>query len=94
MSIPWFSGKVSVQKKRVISSLIQRFFAGFTFLELLIITLICGIISILSWPSLSAALEDDRLNGAASETVTALVYAHLKAVNYGRKIRISESYQF
>lgn len=73
----------------VISSLNQRFPAGFTFLELLIITLIFGIISILSWPSLIAALENARLNGAASETVTALEYAHSKAVNSGRKIRVT-----
>ena len=67
----------------------QRFSAGFTFLELLIITLIFGIITLLSWPSLIAALEDARLNGAASETVTALEYAHSKAVNSGRKIRVT-----
>ncbi len=67
----------------------QWFSAGFTFLELLIITLIFGIITLLSWPSLIAALEDARLNGAATETVTALEYAHSKAVNSGRTIRVT-----
>ena len=48
-----------------------------------------GIISMLSWPSLIAALEDSRLNGAATEVVSALEYAHSKAVNSGRTIRVT-----
>ena len=71
------------------SSLNQRFSSGFTFLELLIITLIFGIITMLSWPSLIAALEDARLNGAATETIMALEFAHSKAVNSGRTIRVT-----
>ena len=67
----------------------QRLSAGFTFLELLIITLIFGIITLLSWPSLIAALEDTRLNGAATETATALEFAHSKAVDSGRTIRVT-----
>ena len=63
--------------------------AGFTFLEIIIITLIVGIITLLSWPSLIAAVEDARLSGAATETVTALEYAHSKAVNAGRTTRVT-----
>ena len=74
---------------RIIPSLNKRRSAGFTFLEIIIITLIIGIITLLSWPSLIAAVEDARLNGAATETVTALEFAHSKAVNAGRTIRVT-----
>ena len=63
--------------------------AGFTLVEVVIVTLLLGIIAMLGMPTLISALEDARLNGASTETVTALELAHSKAINSGREIRVT-----
>jgi prepilin-type N-terminal cleavage/methylation domain-containing protein len=71
-----------------ISSLNQRFSAGFTLLETLIVLLMLGILIMLSLPQLSSALVEARLSGAAEEIVNALEYAQLTAKTSGRNIKV------
>ena len=63
--------------------------AGFTFIEILIVVLLMGIIATISLPALTATLEDNRLRGAANEVVTALEYAQLTAMSSGRVTRVN-----
>jgi type II secretory pathway pseudopilin PulG len=63
--------------------------AGFTLFEILIVFMLLGIVAMLGMPTLIAALEDARLTSAAAETVTALEFAHSKALNSGREIRVA-----
>jgi type II secretion system protein H len=63
--------------------------AGFTFVEILIVVMIMGIIATISLPALNETLEDTRLRGAADEVVTALEYAQLTAMTSGRETRVN-----
>ena len=65
----------------------RPFSAGFTLMETMIVFLLLGIITMLGWPALNASLEHHRLAGAASEIVTALEFAQLRALS-GRDTRV------
>jgi type II secretory pathway pseudopilin PulG len=80
---PWKRNHLSTCSPSLPSS------AGITLVEVVIVTLLLGIIAMLGMPTLISALEDARLNGATTETVTALEFAHSKAVNSGREIRVA-----
>jgi type II secretory pathway pseudopilin PulG len=71
-----------------LSNVNQRFSAGFTLFETLIVLLMLGILVMLSWPQLSSALIEARLSGAAEEIVNALEYAQLTAKTSGRNTRV------
>ena len=58
-------------------------------MEILIVTLLMGILAMLGWPTLNSALADSRLSGAASDVVTSLEFAQLKAMNSGRRTRVT-----
>ena len=70
-----------------ICSLSRSFSAGFTLMETMIVFLLLGIITMLGWPALNSSLEHHRLSGAASEIVTALEFAQLRALS-GRDTRV------
>ena len=63
--------------------------AGFTFLEVIIILLILGIVAVLGLPMLSATLENSRLSGAANEILIALESAQFTASSSGRQTRVT-----
>jgi prepilin-type N-terminal cleavage/methylation domain-containing protein len=69
-------------------SLNLRVPAGFTLFEILIVILLLGILTMLSWPQLSSALVEAKLSGAAEEIVNALEYAQLTAMTSGSKTRV------
>jgi type II secretory pathway pseudopilin PulG len=71
-----------------IFSLNLRFSAGFTLFEILIVSLMLGILTMLSWPQLSSALAQARLSGAAEEIVNALEFAQQKALSSGIETRV------
>ena len=61
---------------------------GFTFLEVVIVVSILGILAMLGMSALTAAVDDTRLSGAADEIATALEFAKLTAVGTGRQTRV------
>ena len=63
--------------------------AGFTFIEILIVVMLIGIIATISLPELNETVQDTRLRGAANEVVTALEYAQLTAMTSGRGTRVA-----
>lgn len=66
----------------------QTVASGFTYLEILIVLLILGIVAMLGAPMLASSMDEVRLAGAASEAVTALEYAQLTAVGGGGQTRV------
>jgi type II secretion system protein H len=62
--------------------------AGFTLVEIMLVLLIVGIVSMVGWPALNGAMGDARLSGAAQEVVNALEFAQLTAMTSGRKTRV------
>ena len=58
--------------------------SGFSFVEGLITVVIFSIVATASSPMLTAALDDSKLSGAASEVVNALQFAKLTAINSGK----------
>ena len=86
------STKYRSQDSSTISRLNQRFSAGFTLFETLIVLLMLGILIMLSWPQLGSALVEAKLSGAAEEIVNVLEYAQLIAMTAGKntKVIISE----
>jgi len=67
----------------------QRCSAGFTFVEVLIVAAILGIVALLSLPTLTSSLNETRLSATASEIVTALEFAQLTAATTGRQTRVT-----
>jgi prepilin-type N-terminal cleavage/methylation domain-containing protein len=67
----------------------HRFSEGFTFVEVLIVAVILGIVAGLSLPTLTSSLNETRLSAAGSEVVTALEFAQLTAVTTGRPTRVT-----
>ncbi len=63
--------------------------SGFTLVNLVMVTLVLGIIATASLPSFNAALEDYRLGGAAEEVTTALEYARSVAVSSGTQTKVT-----
>jgi prepilin-type N-terminal cleavage/methylation domain-containing protein len=61
---------------------------GFTFVEMLMVLLLLGIVTMGGWPVLKTALADVRLSGAAEEIVTAIEFAQLSAIS-NRQTRVS-----
>jgi len=62
--------------------------AGFTLVEVVIVTLLLGIIAMLGLPTLNSAMVDSRLSTAVEETVNALQYAQLTSMTSGRETRV------
>ena len=67
----------------------QRFEAGFSFVEVIIVTLLLGIVAAAGLPALSSSLDDTRRSAAAGEVVTALEFAQLTAASTGRQTRVT-----
>jgi Tfp pilus assembly protein FimT len=63
--------------------------SGFTLVNLVMVSLVLGIIATAGLPSLNAALEDYRLGAAAEEIATALGYARYVAVNSGTQTKVT-----
>ena len=61
---------------------------GFTFLELLIVALILGLIAAMGFSSLTASVDRAQLSGATSEIMTAIRYAQLTAMSSGRACQV------
>ena len=61
---------------------------GFTLVEVVIVTLLLGIIAMLGLPTLNSAMVDSRLSAAVEETVNALQYAQLTSMTSGRETRV------
>jgi hypothetical protein len=57
--------------------------------ETLIVCLVLGIVGLICVPMLGSALEGSKLSGSASDVVTALEYAQIKAMNAGRETRVT-----
>jgi type II secretory pathway pseudopilin PulG len=70
-------------------SLSRPFPAGFTLIETMIVFLLLGIVGLLCVPMLGSALKGSKLSGSASDVVTALEYAQIKAINAGRDTRVT-----
>ena len=62
---------------------------GFTFIEIMVILLIMGIMAMIGIPTLNGALKDSRLSGAADEIVTALEFAQITAMGSGANTRVT-----
>lgn len=62
---------------------------GFTFIEILIILLLMGIMATIAMPSLQAGLESSRLTAAAGEITVALEYGQLTAMTSGGQARVT-----
>ena len=62
--------------------------SGFTYVELMIVLLLLGIVAMLGSPALNTAMGDARLSGAAQEVVNALEFAQLTAMTTGQKTRV------
>jgi prepilin-type N-terminal cleavage/methylation domain-containing protein len=54
--------------------------AGFTFLELVIVILILGIITMMALPAMNDFFTEEALNGAADAVVAAIYYARSAAI--------------
>jgi prepilin-type N-terminal cleavage/methylation domain-containing protein len=76
-------------KLRTRQSRDYRFSAGFTFVEVLIVAVVLGIVAVAALPMLSSSLDETRLSAAASEVVTALEFAQLTAATTGRQTRVT-----
>ena len=63
--------------------------AGYTFIELLIVVLLIGIMVMVAAPALNSGLNDVRLTGAAEEIVTALEFAQITAATSGSRTRVT-----
>ena len=61
--------------------------AGFTYIELVMILLILGILTMIGVPALNSSMRDSALTGATQEVVNALEYAQLRATT-GRRTRV------
>ncbi|MBN2431166.1 MAG: prepilin-type N-terminal cleavage/methylation domain-containing protein [Acidobacteria bacterium] len=57
----------------------MRNLAGYTFLEIVVVLVIVALISALAYPSMSATLDNARMNGTARDLVTLLKYAREKS---------------
>ena len=62
--------------------------SGFTYVELMIVLLLLGIVAMLGSPALNTAMGNARLSGAAQEVVNALEFAQLTAMTTGQKTRV------
>ena len=62
--------------------------AGFTLVEVAIVTLLLGIIAMLGLPTLNAAMVDSRITAAAEEIVNALEFAQMTTMTSGRETRV------
>ncbi len=62
---------------------------GFTFLELLIVLAILGIMAMVVVPMIGPVLAEARLSRAAGEVASALEFAAYRALSVGRETRIS-----
>ena len=67
----------------------QRYSAGFTLIEVVIVALMLGIVAVAAYPTLSSSLDDARLSAAASEVVTAFEFGQLSAATTGRATRVA-----
>jgi type II secretion system protein H len=62
--------------------------AGFTLIEIMIVLIIMGIVSMLGWPALNGAMGHSRLSAAAQEVVNAIEFAQFSAMTSGRKTQV------
>ena len=62
---------------------------GFTLIEILIVVLILGIVSMTALPGIQAGLTGSRLSGAAMEIVSALEFAQTTAMTSGGRTRVT-----
>jgi len=62
--------------------------AGFSFVEVLIVALLLGIVAVIAFPSINNAIDDSRLSAAADEVVTAFEFAQLIAMTRGRITKV------
>ncbi len=64
--------------------MIQRNERGFTFVELLIVVIVIGILAAIATPSLKPLLKKDKLKTSTTEVTSLLYMARTKAVNDGK----------
>jgi Tfp pilus assembly protein FimT len=69
--------------------LCRGFQKGFTFIEILIIVLLMGIMATIAFPSIQSGLEASRLTAAAGEITVALEYGQLTAMTSGGQTRVT-----
>jgi prepilin-type N-terminal cleavage/methylation domain-containing protein len=62
--------------------------AGFTFLELTIVILILGIITLMAIPAMNAFFSEETVNAAADAAATAIHYARATAITTGVPHRV------
>jgi len=62
---------------------------GFTFIEIVIVLLVMGIMATMALPSLQSGLETSKLSAAAGEIAAALEYAQLAAMTTGQQVRVT-----
>jgi len=62
--------------------------SGFTFIEILTVFLLLGIITMVAWPTMSGTMNDSRLSEAVQEVVTALEFAQMTSMSAGRLTRV------
>lgn len=62
---------------------------GFTFVEILIVLLVLGVIAAVGLPALNSSVEDTRLASAVDEIVTAYDYAQMTATASGSSTRVT-----
>ncbi len=70
------------------ASIFQRQQA-FTYIEIVILVTLLGIVALLALPNMYTSLTRARISGAADEIQAALEFAHLSAVDTGRKYRVT-----
>jgi prepilin-type N-terminal cleavage/methylation domain-containing protein len=61
---------------------------GFTFLELVIVVLILGIITMMAMPAMNDFFSEETINAAADATATAIHYARATAITTGVPHRV------
>ena len=61
---------------------------GFTFMELVIVVLILGIITMMAMPAMNDFFADEKINAAADAVVTAVYYARTTAITTGVDHRV------
>jgi prepilin-type N-terminal cleavage/methylation domain-containing protein len=66
-----------------------RPYAGFTFVEVLIVLLIVGLMAMVTIPAMNSSVDDSRLSAATREVVAALEFAQLTAMTSGRECRVT-----